>query len=217
MNPNLRGAIAEAAISLEAMKAGVEVLRPVSEHCRYDLVFGLGSRLMRVQCKSATRTDAVLIVRLVSSWHSPRGYVRSRYLAGEVDLVAAHCPELNRSYLLPFELVEGKTAIQLRLSAARNNQKASIHLAREYEFPGAIAQLGERLHGMQEVAGSSPASSISATPDRTAIGANQFRDRFGYWMERAAAGDEILITRHGRPFTRLISAGPQERLALESD
>jgi hypothetical protein len=27
--------------------------------------------------------------------------------------------------------------------------------------PGAIAQLGERLHGMQEVVGSSPTSSIS--------------------------------------------------------
>jgi hypothetical protein len=32
-------------------------------------------------------------------------------------------------------------------------------MAADYRL-GAIAQLGERLHGMQEVAGSSPASSI---------------------------------------------------------
>ena len=30
--------------------------------------------------------------------------------------------------------------------------------------PGAIAQLGERLHGMQEVGGSSPPSSITESP-----------------------------------------------------
>src|SRR5918999_1829877 len=49
-------------------------------------------------------------------------------------------------------------AIHLRLAPCRNNQKQSIHWASQYEL-GAIAQLGERLHGMQEVAGSSPASS----------------------------------------------------------
>jgi hypothetical protein len=32
--------------------------------------------------------------------------------------------------------------------------------------PGAIAQLGERLHGMQEVVGSSPTSSITGNMHR---------------------------------------------------
>jgi prevent-host-death family protein len=36
-----------------------------------------------------------------------------------------------------------------------------------------------------------------------ALGAHEFRERFGYYMERAAAGEEILIRRHGRPFARL--------------
>jgi prevent-host-death family protein len=38
------------------------------------------------------------------------------------------------------------------------------------------------------------------------VGAHEFRERFGYWMERAAAGDEILITRHGKRFARLTAA-----------
>jgi hypothetical protein len=50
--------------------------------------------------------------------------------------------------------------IHLRLAPARNNQEFSITYAADYEFSGAIAQLGERLRGTQEVAGSSPASSI---------------------------------------------------------
>jgi hypothetical protein len=50
--------------------------------------------------------------------------------------------------------------MHLRLRPAVNNQEAAINYADQYDF-GAIAQLGERLHGMQEVVGSSPTSSTS--------------------------------------------------------
>ncbi|MFL5781566.1 MAG: type II toxin-antitoxin system Phd/YefM family antitoxin [Thermoleophilaceae bacterium] len=64
---------------------------------------------------------------------------------------------------------------------------------------------------MQEVVGSSPTSSTSpaggARP--TVIGAHEFRNRFGWYMERAAAGEPILITRRGKPHLRLSPASPQ--------
>jgi prevent-host-death family protein len=41
---------------------------------------------------------------------------------------------------------------------------------------------------------------------RRDLGAHEFRERFGYYMERAAAGEELLIRRHGRPFARLLPA-----------
>ncbi len=47
------------------------------------------------------------------------------------------------------------------------------------------------------------------TIDRIAVGAHEFRNHFGYWMERAAAGDEILITRRGRRYARLGPPDPQ--------
>lgn len=203
MSPNQRGAISEAAIAYEAVKCGVEVLRPVSEHCRYDLVFGLEDRLLRVQCKTAKGRGEVLVIPLMSSRHTPKGYVRNRYAPGEIDLVAAHHHESRRSFLLPAELVAGRTAIQLRLTPPRNGQRASIHFASEYAFPGAIAQLGERVHGMHEVAGSSPASSTPQDDADTTVGAHQFRNLFGHYMERAAAGEEILITHRGRARARL--------------
>ena len=55
MTTNQKGAIAEAAIALEAVKLGVEVYRPMAEGGRYDLIFGLEDRLLRVQCKWAAR------------------------------------------------------------------------------------------------------------------------------------------------------------------
>ncbi len=60
-----------------------------------------------------------------------------------------------------------------------------------------------------EVAGSSPASSTPPTGAEAVVGAHEFRNHFGYWMERAAAGDEILITRRGRRFARLGPPDPQ--------
>jgi PD-(D/E)XK endonuclease len=53
LTPTRLGAIAEAVIAAEVMKLGLDVYRPVSEGGRYDLVVDTGSRLLRVQCKSA--------------------------------------------------------------------------------------------------------------------------------------------------------------------
>ena len=136
----------------------------------------------------------------MSSWHTPGGYVRNEYFAEEIDLVAASCWKH-----------------QLRLSPPKNGQIAAIHFATQYEFPGAIAQLGERLHGMQEVAGSSPASSTSQADDsaapETVVGADRSRNLFGHFMERAAAGESILVTRRGRPTVRLTPAAARPSLA----
>jgi len=40
------------------------------------------------------------------------------------------------------------------------------------------------------------------------VGAHLFRNHLGYYMERAAAGQEILVTRRGRPVVRL---GPAQK------
>jgi hypothetical protein len=96
---------------------------------------------------------------------TPRGYVRTTYSADEVDAIAVHCAALKRSFFLPIEEVAGSSVVHLRLAPARNNQKALIKMASDYDLDkmvarlGAVAQLGERRHGMAEVRGSIPLSS----------------------------------------------------------
>jgi hypothetical protein len=158
MSTNQKGAIAEAAITAEAVRLGLVVLRPFPEGRRYDLVIDTDERLLRVQCKWGRRKGSVIVVMLTTCRHTPHGYVRSKYTADEIDGVAVYCHELDRCYFLPIDQVAGRSAIQLRLLPAANNQEAAINYAAEYEF-GAIAQLGERVTGSHEVAGSSPASS----------------------------------------------------------
>ena len=55
--------------------------------------------------------------------------------------------------------------------------------------------------GSHEARGSSP---LSSTPTHTEVGCHQFRNHFGFYLERAAAGDTIQVSRHGRPYARLV-------------
>lgn len=160
-NPNYKGNVAEAMIVARSMALGLEILRPVAEHCRYDLAYDLGEQgIKRVQCKWARLVGGVVCVPLLGHRLSSAGSIRKTYSADEIDLVAAYCYALDACYLLPVELVAGKTAVQLRLRPARNGQRAGVHSATDYELSGAVAQLGERRTGSAKVVGSSPISSI---------------------------------------------------------
>jgi hypothetical protein len=160
-----KGAIAEAVIAATAIKLGIGVFRPLTvERC--DLIFNLRPQLLRVQCKWAVRRGEVVVVPCFSSPRRRHGSVRHPYTADEIDAIGAYCADLDRCYFLPLEFFPGRIHIQLRLSPTRNNQKFGVNWAEEFEFAatlrrtqGAIAQLGERCHGMAEVAGSSPAGS----------------------------------------------------------
>jgi prevent-host-death family protein len=216
LGPNEKGDIAEAEIALAAIRAGCTVSRPLTDHPPYDLVLEVPGRLLRVQCKWAALKDGVVQVRLRRCAHSPtRGYVRAGYDAEEIDAIAAYCDELGQCFLVPMELVAGQDWLSLRVDTPLNGQRASIHLAARHTLSGAIAQLGERVHGMHEVAGSSPAGSTPQVDGRSTevtVGVNEFRRHFGYWMERAAAGDDILITRRGRRYARLGPPGATSRV-----
>ena len=160
-----KGNIAEAAVIAAAVKLGIDVYKPVGEGGRYDMIFEVGGQLLRVQCKWAPRHGDVVLLRCYSSRRNRNGLLRRKYVEGEIDAFAAYCPANDRCYFLPIELFTDRTQVHLRLGACRNNQTMGVNWAEDYEFaarlggPGAIAQLGERLRGTQEVAGSSPAGS----------------------------------------------------------
>ena len=162
-----KGAIAESSIAAAAIKLGIGVYKPLFEGGRYDLIFDTGI-LVRVQCKWAVRQGDVVLVRCYSCRRTRDGLIRRLYSAADIDAFAAYCADTDRCYLLPFARFEGRSQILLRLAPTSNNQQSGVNWARDFELerlnflrPGAIAQLGERLRGTQEVGGSSPPGSIT--------------------------------------------------------
>ena len=165
LTTNQKGLLAETAIMHEVAKLGFGIARPLDDE-KYDLILDLGVRLLRVQCKWAVRHGDVVVIRCRTSRRGREGHIHRGYRPGEIDAIAAHCAELDQCYLLPTAMSVGRAAVQLRLAPARNKQRARVQWARDFELNGRltalgpIAQLGERLHGMQEAGGSSPPGSI---------------------------------------------------------
>lgn len=172
MTSNQKGAIAESSIAAAAIKLGMGVLRPITEGHRYDLVFDVGARLLRVQCKWALRHGDVVEIRCRTGRRGPDGFLHGWYSRDEVDLIVGYCAELDVCYALPPDVFEGRATILLRLAPTRNNQVAGVRWAidfvldrLDFVLDGAIAQLGERRAGSAKVVGSSPTSS---TPSKAA-------------------------------------------------
>ena len=200
VDTNAKGVIAEAEFMAAAIRLGWTVLRPINERARYDLAIDQGAGPMRVQCKWARRQGDVIVVRARTCRLTPTGYVRTTYSADEIDGLGVFCPDVDRCYLVPATDLDGRGTVHLRLEPARNGQRGAVTMAARYEL-GAIAQLGERLGGTQKVAGSSPASS---TPEEIVIGSHEFREHFGWYLERSARGEQFMITRRGKPHARLL-------------
>jgi len=128
-DPNHKGNVAELAIATEAARLGLSVLKPLTEHERYDLARGMGGRLLRVQCKWASHNGDVVHIHVGRGRTSRRGYVRATYREDEIDALAAYCQALDRCYLLPASMVAGRHGLSLRIAPARNNQRAAINFA----------------------------------------------------------------------------------------
>ena len=211
-SPNVKGAVAELEIELAATRLGIPVLKPVAEHGRYDLGFEIGGRLFRVQCKWGRVIDdgALVVVRVGGNRTTPAGYVRSTYTREEVDLIAVYCGDLDRCFLMPISLAEGRHQVQLRVRPPANGQRAFINLASDFEFDGAVAQLARASVWHTEGRGfESPQLHSPEAHGPSVVGANEFRNRFGWYLERAAAGEEFRVDRRGRPYVRLVPADTQ--------
>jgi hypothetical protein len=170
LTTNQWGLVAETAIIHECAKRAIGVSRPLDDE-RYDLILDLRPTLYRVQCKLARRRNDVVVCRLYTSRRGRDGLINRRYQLGEFDLFGIYCPEIEQCLLLPAEEFVGLRQAHLRIARSRNNQEFGIRWARDYAFRatidrlnGPIAQLGERLDGIQKAAGSSPAGSTEKPP-----------------------------------------------------
>jgi PD-(D/E)XK endonuclease len=136
-----KGAIAELAIAHRAAALGIGVFKPLTDGERYDLIFDLRPRILRVQCKWAALQGDVLIVRCRSCRRTREGLLQRAYTPEEVDAIAAYCLDLDRCYFVPHERLNGRINLQLRLTPARNNQSRGINWADDYLLDARLTAL----------------------------------------------------------------------------
>ena len=136
-----KGAIAELAIARAAIELGIDVYRPVGEGTRFDLIFDFGDRLDRVQCKWAPLHGDVIVVRAYSCRRTAAGLRRREYAPGEIDALAAYCPDIDQCFYLPVERLTARLQIHLRRAPSRNNQESGVNWAADFSFEGLQSRL----------------------------------------------------------------------------
>jgi hypothetical protein len=136
-----KGAVAELAIARAAALLGVGVLRPLTDGERYDLIFDLRPKLVRVQCKTAALRGSVLAVPFYSARRCRDGFIKSIYSASDVDAIAAYNVDLDRCFFIPFEEVGRRACLQLRLRPCRNNQQVGVNWAEDFAFEARLTAL----------------------------------------------------------------------------
>lgn len=95
----------------------------------------------------------------------------------------------------------------LRLSPARNNQRAAVNYAADYEFEGAVAQLARAI-GWQPVGrGFESLQLHDPDPEVSVIGSEEFGQHSPRFVQRAEGGESFLISRRGRPMARPVAVG----------
>src|SRR2546426_8446034 len=103
--------MAEAEVVAAAARLDLVVLRPLCDGARYDLAIDIGHDILRVQCKWAHLRNDMITAELRTSWHTPRGYVRTTYSRDEVDAIAAYVPDTDKCYLIPINEAAGRAAV----------------------------------------------------------------------------------------------------------
>ena len=136
LSTDQKGSIAELAIAKAAIACRIGVYRPLSDGERYDLIFDLGDRLDRVQCKWAPLHGDVIVVRSYSNRRTADGLRRRAYAPGEIDALAAYCPELDRRFYIPVGRIAARLHVHLRTAPSRNNQARGVNWAADYAFEG---------------------------------------------------------------------------------
>jgi hypothetical protein len=140
LTTNQRGAIAEAEIVSAALKLGIGVFSSVHDE-RYDLVFDLRPALLRVQCKTATLSGNVIVIRCYSCRRNAEGLLKRLYTSDEIDAVAAYCAQLDRMFFVLAERIDGRSHIQLRLRPPKNNQTIGVNWADDFDFAATLGRL----------------------------------------------------------------------------
>jgi len=117
---------------------GYLVSIPYGENSRYDFIVDIGSKLLKVQCKSSTlKEEGVIEFSCRSTRVNATENISRRYTKDEIDCFCTFYE--GKCYLVPVE--ECSTSKKLRFIPPKNGQIVGINFAKDYEAEVQIQKL----------------------------------------------------------------------------
>lgn len=110
---------------------GYSVSIPYGENSRYDFIADINGKLIRVQCKTSREIESGVIGFSCRSCRSnSHSNIRRKYTKDEIDYFCTYWNCV--CYLVPVQ--ECSAEKKLRLIPPKNNQKAGVNYAYDYEI-----------------------------------------------------------------------------------
>src|SRR5260370_32668129 len=122
-DPARIGLTTHIAILHKLVSMGLEVLQPLSDDLHYDLAYYVEetAELIRIQCKAGRYVPEISFF-LFKNFNRTGGRTGRRGYIADAEYFGVYCEELNKTYLIPVNLVPYTEEIHLRAMRSRNNQ-----------------------------------------------------------------------------------------------
>ena len=130
MNAGEKGKLGEALVLSELVKRGFKVSIPFGDY-RYDFLVEQDGRYNRIQVKYVGELTRKSIIPVILHSISRKG--RLKYTLDEIDFIIVFFQPRNSFYIIPYKDVAGKSAINIRIKTAENNQVAGVIPSSKYE------------------------------------------------------------------------------------
>ena len=134
------GEITERQVSLEFLKLGIMVSKPLVQSSKYDFIIDINHHLYKVQVKTSTlKEDGAYFDFATSTSHTnTKGTINLTYSEKDVDFFATMHD--NQCYLIPKNLCGARNQ-RLRLMPTKNGQTVGIMFAKDYHLEDIIINL----------------------------------------------------------------------------
>jgi PD-(D/E)XK endonuclease len=132
MNTNIQGQLGEVKFITALTVAGWKVSIPLGHDAAYDLVGDFNGKLHRIQVKTSTSSNEMVLVKLQRTYTSGSRIVTKTYALTDFELLGVYDVRTDSCYLVPMEHVAEKGTLSLRFTACRNNQTKRILMAGDF-------------------------------------------------------------------------------------
>ena len=119
-DPARIGLAAHTAVLHKLVSRGLEVLQPLSDDLRYDLAYYVEENavLIRIQCKAGRYMPEIGCI-LFKNFNRTGGRTARRGYVGDAEFFGVYCEELNKTYLVPTDLVPYTGEVHLRVMPSK--------------------------------------------------------------------------------------------------
>ena len=139
LNSHFIGEITEQQVTLEFLKQGILISKPLVQSSRYDFIADINNKLYKIQVKTGRFKEESYLEFTTSTSHTnTKGTINISYSEDDVDFFATMYN--GQCYLIPYHLC-GKRAQRLRFVPAKNGQTKGILFAKDFQLENIINSL----------------------------------------------------------------------------